>query len=316
MRKLALCLLMLCVIAVPVCADDTAELCDYLSEYSTHIDGSTATIPLGRAIVQHFLPDATQTRLDALVQHSKTANAYEHLLIESGTNDFDEQVDLIFVTEPFMADYSEEDLEGLGLTEQPNTTPIDVIPIAHEALVFLNNVKNPVTNLSANQLRRIYSGKITRWSEVGGNDVFILPFQRNEGSGSQTLFLQQLMKDVVPMSPPQNWLISDMGFLIESVAKMDNADNALGYSVYYYVTNMYGDPGLRMLSVDGILPTDQTIADGSYPIHTYYYAVMRSDLPADHPARKLVAWLLSDEGQAVSRSAGYLPVLSGEAVQP
>jgi len=65
---------------------------------------------------------------------------------------------------------------------------------------------------------------------------------------------------------------------------------------------------LRMLAVDGIKPTYQTVFDGSYPLSVTYYAVLKKGLPKDHAARQLVGWLLSDEGQQALIAAGYVSV--------
>lgn len=71
---------------------------------------------------------------------------------------------------------------------------------------------------------------------------------------------------------------------------------------------MYQQPGLRFLQVDGVAPSDETIADGSYPLLNEYYVVIRADEPADSPARQLRDWILSDEGKAALVKAGYIPV--------
>lgn len=75
---------------------------------------------------------------------------------------------------------------------------LEFISVVHDALVFLNNVQNPVTGLTQKQLRDIYTGKISSWEKVGGEDGKIIPFQRQGGSGSQTLFDKLLMGKVAP----------------------------------------------------------------------------------------------------------------------
>lgn len=75
---------------------------------------------------------------------------------------------------------------------------LEFIPVDHDALVFLNNVQNPVTGLTQKQLCDIYTGKISSWKKVGGEDGKIIPFQRQGGSGSQTLIDKLLMGKVAP----------------------------------------------------------------------------------------------------------------------
>ncbi len=260
-------------------ADDPYE---YLWEL---MDGSTATVPLVKAVYKHLYGR------DAETYHSTTPDAYVKLI--------EGEADLILVTPP-----SAEDL----VMARSEHVELEVIPIVREALIFINNVQNPVENLTERQLRDIYSGRVTNWKDVGGRDETILPFQRDLRSGSQTLFTQCLMRGEVPM-PPEKALVTDsMGSLVDQVSAYNNAQGALGYSVHYYISRMYLSEQVRVLSVDGVAPTNQTIADGSYPLYTYYCAVLRKDTPSDDPARKLVAWLCGKEGQKVAASAGYVPL--------
>ena len=193
---------------------------------------------------------------------------------------------------------------------------LEIIPVTKDALVFLVNVENPVNNISLSQLRDVYTGGITGWRDLGGANKDIIPYQRPADSGSQTLFLKLLMDGLAPMDPPSQWVMESMGALVESVSNYDNSRYSIGYSMFYYVNNMNGNDRFRLLSVDGVNPTRETIAQGDYPLEDCYYAVMRSDTPEDSPARKLVDWLLGDEGQRLAIRAGYIPIRPIEGVLP
>ena len=106
-----------------------------------------------------------------------------------------------------------------------------------------------------------------------------------------------------------------MGQLIENVASYSNAENAIGYSVYFYARNMYSMPNLKFVSVDGAQPSPQTIRDGSYPFVNPFYAVIRSDEPADSYAKKLYDWLASAPGQQLIEKLGYVPVTAGKETE-
>ena len=69
---------------------------------------------------------------------------------------------------------------------------------------------------------------------------------------------------------------------------------------------MWGDEHIKLLAVDGIAPSDETIGNGTYPIVSTTYMVLRKDEPKDSNARKLADWILSDEGQSVAEEAGYV----------
>ncbi|MCL2812073.1 MAG: substrate-binding domain-containing protein [Clostridia bacterium] len=280
-------------------------LCILFAGYSfaelwDRIDGSTATLPLSEAILMYHL-DIDSVQASGRIVHSKTYDAYRGLL--SGERD------LIFVPLP-----EQGELEAIaqGLAEssaEPFQMPeLTYEPIVKEGLVFIVNTANPINELSAEQLKGIYSGQIKNWSEVGGGDVAIRPFQRNSDSGSQTAFLQLLMKDTKPQSAVASLTYDSMWYLVERIAAYDNQESAIGYSMYFYVTQMVGNENIRLLAVDGVVPSEETIASGAYPLVTGYYAVYRSDLAEDHPARKLVDWLVSEEGQEVVARAGYVPL--------
>ena len=180
--------------------------------------------------------------------------------------------------------------------------------IAVDALVPIVNGKNPVKDLSIDQLRDIFSGKITNWKEVGGEDLAIVPFQRGEDSGSQTLFRKLLIQGGELMDPPTELAPAAMGELVDSIAAYNNSANAIGFSVYYYIDQMYSQPGLRLLAVDGVTPSNDTIASESYPLCNEFYAVLHADAAADSPERQLYDWLDTTAGQDCIKKSGYVAV--------
>ena len=112
------------------------------------------------------------------------------------------------------------------------------------------------------------------------------------------------------MDAPTKFRPMEMGGLIEELAAYNNSADALGYSVFYYASYMYQQPGLRFVAVDGVLPSDETIADGSYPLlNEYYLAARAADLQnEDSPTAQLYNWILSEAGKDSMRQAGYIPL--------
>lgn len=252
------------------------------------IDGSTATIPLSEAFAASVMGLPIEEARQYIV-HNTTHSAYLNLI--------DGKADMIFVTSP-----SEEELEYAS----QNGVEMTVIPIVSEGFVFLTSRDNPVKNLSFMQIIDIYSGKITNWKDVGGEDKKIIAYQRQPNSGSQTGMLELVIGPSEIMAAPKEKIIAEMGALVDAVAVYTNEDDAIGYSYYYYVTDMWKNDKVKLLSVDGVYPDKKTISDGSYPIRTAYYAVMRTDEPEDSNARKLLDWILSDQGQQIAEEAGYV----------
>ena len=263
----------------------------FTRENFPRLDGSTSLVPLGEAAASVLLGESREEVQDLLSWH-KTTNSFRYL--SRGESD------LLLVSEPDPEVLAELEAEGLRC---------EMEPICTEALVFITNEGNPVDSLTSEQLRAIYAGEITNWSEVGGADEPIVAFQRNQGAGSQVLMEKLVMGGTPMMEAPADQIPGEMGFLIESVRSYDNSANAIGYSVYYYAHDMEMAHDLKLLRVDGVVPDSESIRSGAYPFRNPYFCVIRADEPEDSPARILRDWLLSETGQRLLDREGYVPVL-------
>ena len=255
------------------------------------LDGSTACIPL----MAQMLADTTGMDLEearSSIVVSTTAYAWQNFGL------YDTTTRMLLVYEA--PDYIKEELQEVNVQ-------LEQKPVGVDALVFIVNEDNPVQALSQQQLRDIYAGKITNWKDVGGKDQQIVAFQRSEDSGSQTLFKKLLIQGGELMDPPTELAPAAMGELVDSIADYNNSANAIGFSVYYYIDQMYTKPGLRLLAVDDVAPSNETLADGSYPLCNDFYAVIHPDSAADSPERQLYDWLDTADGIACIRKAGYVP---------
>ena len=253
------------------------------------IDGSTANIPLISLVIQR-LTGVPQAEADNAVKTSGTPDAYRALV--------NGDTDLLLVYE---AD------KGVKAEIKASKVKLELHPIGRDALVFFTNSSNPVTSLSTAQFRAIYTGKVTNWADVGGPKAEIVAYQRPEESGSQALLRKYVVGSAKMAKAPAERITAEMGDIIEGVATYANSGNALGYSVYYYLANMYAVEGITMMGVSGVSPSGATIADGSYPFTNDFYAVVRADEPAGSPARKVMEWLLTVDGQKTVADAGYVP---------
>ena len=256
------------------------------------MDGSTSTIPL-EAGIRAALFGTSIAEAETQVKHSTTWGSFYNLIYG--------QCDLIFSVPLSEKQFKEAREQGVEL---------EMTKVAAEGFVFVVNAKNPVDTLSQQQLRDIYSGKITNWAQVGGNDAPIVPYQRNEDSGSQN-FMHTFMGDTPLMDPLTiaRRTPNSMGDLMDAVASYDNAENAIGYSVYAYAADMYGNGNeIKFIHVDGVSPSKATMSDGSYPLLSYNYAVYNKATAADTPLRRLVEWITTDEGQRAVKAAGYVPL--------
>ena len=256
------------------------------------LDGSTACIPLMSLMLQE-LAGVPKAQADN-IQVSTTSNAYMGLATLDPSQDPHGRV--LIVGEP---DQGTKDWIA-------DRAKLEYHPIGRDGLVFLANAGNPVTGLTTDQYRQIYLGSITNWKQVGGQDTPIVAYQRPEANGSQALLRKYVVGTAKLADAPTALVATDMAGLIDGVAGYANSGNALGYSVYYYAKDMYAQPGVKILSADGVAPSPATIKDGSYPYVNDFYAVIRADEPPGSPARQVVAWLESDAGQQAVVAAGYV----------
>lgn len=262
------------------------------------LDGSTSTVPLAQAIASVLLGETREETSD-LFDFSKTTRSYRMLMENEGDG-----VDLLIAAEPPEVIWQEKDEQNFQWQMEP---------FAIDALVFVVNADNPVDSLTTQQIQKIYTGEITKWSQVGGDDLPIIPFQRNEEAGSQTAMNKLVMKDLPMMDAPSDYVRGEMGELVQAVAAYDDSPSAIGYTMYYYANDMKMADGLKILAVDGVVPGVDTIRSGNYPFLNNYYVVC-----GEHPAEAtqvLYDWILSDEGQKLVAHEGYVPVTATETAK-
>ncbi|MEE8729139.1 MAG: PstS family phosphate ABC transporter substrate-binding protein [Rahnella inusitata] len=254
-----------------------------------HVDGATALYPLYASAVEALYKDLNDRTVNAYISMSTTPNAYKAL--NKGT------ADLIFVAAP-----SDKQIE---LAKQTGKE-LHLTPIAREAFVFITHIDNPITNLSTAQIRNIYSGKTNYWNEVGGSKHRIIPFQRDDDSGSQTTMQKNVMKGLPMRTPLKSERVKFMSGLISRVADYQNTQNALGYSFRYYTTIMQHNEKLRLLSIDGIAPTVENIRNGKYPL-TVDVNIVTSGTPSEN-SQKMINWFLSPQGKKLIEDVGYIAI--------
>ena len=258
------------------------------------LNGSTSTAPLAEAICARLLGEDPENVGD-LIQFSRTTNSYYALM--------DGRADLILAAEcNEQVEARREDIHFEWLKT----------PFATDAFVFVVNEQNPVDSITVEEARGIYTGEIVNWSQLGGLDEAIIPFQRNPGAGSQTLMEKLVMQGTPMMEAPADYVVSSMEGLMKAVKSYDDSAGAIGYSVYYYAQEMRAARGLKILRVEGVEPTAETIRAGTYPLVNPYYVAISALKGEDSPTRKLYDWVLSPEGQALAAEMGYVSVLDLE----
>lgn len=261
---------------------DKENLDDKKYDELVKIDASLATQPLTDAYIKGL------TNFNLKADYSNTDPAYTKLI--------NKEVDLIVVTEP-----SKEELERA----KNAGVELEVTPVVNEGFVFYTNVENSVNGLTLEQIQKIYTGEITNWKQVGGEDRNIIAYQRPVNSGSQTGILSLVMKGLKMKEPTTTEYVETMAGIIDVVSNYENSKDAIGYSYYYYATTMYGNPKLKFLAVNGVIPNHDTIKNETYPLITAYYIVTLKGNEST-TVKALKDTLLSTKGQKIAKEAGYV----------
>ena len=251
------------------------------------IDGAAALFPVYSAFVNETYPDTVEL-YDGTFEYNNTVFGYESLAHK--------------MTDIFIGVYPSQ--EQIDYAKEQGTEFV-FTPIGKEAFVFFVSADNPVESLTTEQIQGIYSGEITNWAEVGGNNEEIVAFQRNKGSGSQSM-LERFMDGKEIMEAPTEQINDLMVGIIEEVASdYKNKSNSFGFSFRFYVEGIIKNPDIKIIAVDGIAPTAENVRNENYPIITPIYAVTYEEQTNEN-VDKLLQWILSDEGQEIIEKTGYV----------
>ncbi|MBR2745403.1 MAG: substrate-binding domain-containing protein [Erysipelotrichaceae bacterium] len=229
------------------------------------------------------------------VSFTNTVQAYYRLI--------NKEADLVIAARPS----ANQKAEAADKLEQ-----IITVPIGREAFIFFVEEDNPIDNLTSEQIRQIYHGDITNWKQLGGKNENIVAFQRPEDSGSQVM-MKWFMGDVSLKEPKKIEYIGGMGDIISKVAEYNNEKGAIGYTFKYFLTGLNQEQHVKILSVDGIEPTAESIKNGSYPatvnlVCAYLVSNQKETV------RQMVDFMLSDDGQYIIEKTGYAALANREVV--
>jgi len=187
-------------------------------------------------------------------------------------------------------------------TEFKKAVEKGIFPVAHvvamDGVCVVVHPSNPVTQLSAAQIRDIYQGKITNWKEVGGPDLPIVVISRDTSSGTYETFHELVMKK------------EEMGSKVENVnsnpqahARVKTTVGAIGYVGIGFL-----DANVKALKVDGILPSRQTIATGQYPVARPLFMFTNGYPKLGSMIYKFCTFYLTEAGQEIIEAKGFIPV--------
>ncbi|MBQ9691997.1 MAG: substrate-binding domain-containing protein [Clostridia bacterium] len=253
------------------------------------LDGAAALVPVYAAIIDNLYPEGCVTyeggefsddnfygenfAADSAMQYKNTVRGYKAIV--------DGETDILFCAAPSEEQKKYAEDKGVELV---------YVPIGLEGFVFFVNEKNPVDDLTVEQIRKIYSAEYKNWSDVGGANRVINPVTRLKGSGSQTAF-EAFMGD----------------HEIGKKSPLAITGASIGFSFRYYMDGIVENDAVKMLSLNGVYPSAENIKNRSYPIVAQFYAIYRADNDNEN-IPLLIDWILSEEGQELIEKTGYVRI--------
>lgn len=260
------------------------------------IDGSTSTYSFTQSVYSKLFSNGYlhESMPD---KHSKSHATYQRLI--------NGEIDMSFASV-----YPASDI--LKMAEEKGVE-IELIPIAYDAMIFFTNKENSIEGLSSEQISNIYvNDAYDNWNEIGGPDALLYPYCRNNDSGSHAQMEKHFLNgnEINPeVQKETSMTMSNVLTDVIAAKTTEPVGYGLGYSIYYYYHNVDAvlgtKPHLKLLAIDGVHPTDETIADGSYPLSNNTYIAIRKDTPEDSPARKMAEFMLTETGQMCVEQAGF-----------
>ena len=176
-------------------------------------------------------------------------------------------------------------------------TDVEAITVCLDGIAIVTNTANPVTNLTLDQLAGIFTGEITNWSEVGGNDAEIVVIGREAGSGTRDGF-----EEIVGVADNCKYAqeLTATGAVTAAVAANENA---IGYASLSAV-----DDTVNSVQVDGVDCTEETVKDGSYAIQRPFNFIVKKDAEPSEAAQAFIDYVTSGDANEWITEAGCVPV--------
>ena len=180
--------------------------------------------------------------------------------------------------------------------EEKDSGLIETI-LAYDGIAVIVNPENPVSDLTLAQIADIYTGKITNWSEIGGDDAEIVLIGREAGSGTRSGF-EEIVGVVDACQYRQE--LSSTGDVITTVAQNPGA---IGYASLASVKDT-----VKAVQVEGVTPSEDTVKDGSYAIQRTFVLVTKEGVTLSEAAQAFFDYATSPDAAPVITAAGVVPV--------
>ncbi len=243
------------------------------------INGSTTVLPIAQKVAEAFMKEHPDVKIS--VSGGGSGNGIKALI--DGTTD-------IADASRAMKDEEVEMAKGKG------TKPVEFV-VAYDCIVPVVHPDNPLKNITVDQLKAIYMGKVKNWEEIGGSDKPVVVISRDTSSGTYEVWEEKVMKK--ERVYPGALLTASSGAIIQTVSKNSNA---IGYVGHGYV-----DKSVKSLSVNGIMGSKETTLNKTYPISRPLFMYTRIQPAGD--IKTFMDYVLNkDKGQKLVEISGFVPL--------
>ena len=242
------------------------------------VKGSTTVLPIAQRAAEKFME--AQGDVKITISGGGSSNGIKALL--------DGTADIADASRPM------KDKE-VAAAKEKGIDPVEH-KVAMDAVAVMVHPSNPVKDLTLEQLRDIYTGKITNWNQVGGESKAIAVVGRDTSSGTfETWETLVMNKEKVT---PRALIVASAGALLQTVSKNPLA---IGYDGLGYVND-----SIKVVPVGGVQPTAESAISGTYPIARYLYMYTNGEPKGD--VKAFIDFLLSPSGQQEVEAAGFIPL--------
>lgn len=256
------------------------------------VDASGIAQPLMTALIRNFTQDSNIS--EKSLSYSSTDEGLEKLL--------NDEIDVLISTYPSDDYITRAKAKGIDL---------EITPIAKDGFVFYTNPTNSMNSIKVSDIQKIYNGQVKNWSQIGGNDLNIKAFQYPENSSTQLEMISSVMKKLEMVDAPKDiFYDKTYGEINDVIAAYDNSEGSIGYTYYYeanllYDTDAKVDGAIKILKVNDVAPSYDSIKSGEYPVQVNYYLI-RNKNNTSESLNLFTDAVLSDRGKKVIKEAGYI----------
>lgn len=274
--SLGLVLIVCVVLSLAACGDASSKE----SSGTLTVAGSTTVLPIAEMAAEGF---EAKTGINVLVSGLGSSAGIEATI--NGTADIASS--------------------SRSLTAEESSSDLVSTVIAHDGIAVIVNDANPVQAITLDELRDIYAGKITNWSELGGPDLTIQLVNRDEASGTREAFSSIVMQGTE--FDRRAAVLPGTGQVRDVVSR---SIGAIGYISIGFVNSKYTSTTVSCLNIDGVEPTEDNVENGTYPLSRDLYFFTNGEPTG--VARDYISYVTSEEMAQTITDAGYIPVSAEE----